>query len=123
MVAFWRELAQRPFGADGLAGSARPLPSPAHAFPAGRRTYTWHRELALPAGQEAAAAAAPRAEGAARGSCAGGGATGPPAPDPPAAVGLRPAPVAVEALQEVWCPVEDGAAAAGPPSYADCFQF
>eukprot|EP00931_Biecheleriopsis_adriatica_P079300 TRINITY_DN52705_c0_g1_i1.p1 TRINITY_DN52705_c0_g1~~TRINITY_DN52705_c0_g1_i1.p1 ORF type:complete len:526 (-),score=105.59 TRINITY_DN52705_c0_g1_i1:34-1611(-) len=48
MVAFWHQIETRPFGADGLAGSSRPLPDPAAPLTAGPKTYTWHQELRLP---------------------------------------------------------------------------
>ncbi|CAE8668041.1 unnamed protein product, partial [Polarella glacialis] len=59
MLAFWRQIKQRPFEEDGLAGSSRPLPDPAAAFETGTRRFTWHQKLALPLpgllGDEAAA--------------------------------------------------------------------
>lgn len=47
MVAFWREIRERPFGPDGLPGSSRPLPDTSAPFSTGTRDYTWHQELAL----------------------------------------------------------------------------
>mmetsp|Transcript_74486 Transcript_74486/g.147516 ORF Transcript_74486/g.147516 Transcript_74486/m.147516 type:complete len:566 (+) Transcript_74486:94-1791(+) len=53
MVAFWRKVTLRPFGADGLAGSNRPFPDPSAPLTAGPRTYTWQQQLAadLPSSQ------------------------------------------------------------------------
>ena len=48
MVAFWREIEARPFGADGLSGSSRPVPESAQVLEVGQRRYTWHQGLALP---------------------------------------------------------------------------
>mmetsp|Transcript_88075 Transcript_88075/g.238625 ORF Transcript_88075/g.238625 Transcript_88075/m.238625 type:complete len:104 (-) Transcript_88075:78-389(-) len=47
MVAFWRDVAVRPFGPDGLPGSSRPLPPTSEPFVAGGRSYTWHQQLQL----------------------------------------------------------------------------
>jgi len=47
MVAFWRDVAIRPFGPDGLPGSSRPLPDPSAPLVGGGRTYTWHQALKL----------------------------------------------------------------------------
>lgn len=49
MVAFWRKIQTRPWEADGLAGSSRPLPDPSKPAEIGPKTYTWHQALALPA--------------------------------------------------------------------------
>ncbi|CAE7804410.1 unnamed protein product, partial [Symbiodinium sp. CCMP2456] len=48
MIAFWPEIELRPFGADGLAGSSRAAPDPAHVLEVGDRRYTWHQALSLP---------------------------------------------------------------------------
>merc|ERR1712107_328063 len=51
-VAFWKDIRVRPFGADGLAGSSRPLPDPAALLKVGPNTYTWHQTPALPVGEQ-----------------------------------------------------------------------
>lgn len=102
MVAFWRSIAERPFGPEGAAGSSRPVPPVEAPAKFGARTYTWHTKLALASsglllGAEQSAAVEPRA-------------------------------VAPMALPEVWAAVpqegaKDEGSAGALPAYRDCFQW
>lgn len=100
MVAFWRAITPRPFGADGLAGSNRPLPNLTAPSLAGSRSYTWHLKLALSAS------------------------------DLPAESVVTPAPTPILARPGVWVAISkpagthiDSDKPAELPLYTDCFQF
>ena len=99
MIAFWHEIEMRPFGADGLSGSSRPAPDPAHALEMGERRYTWHQTLCLPS------------------TAAGTASNLDPAPAPSEVLLPSNAPVWVTLDGD---PIQDEA---GLPDIGACFQF
>merc|ERR1712129_16013 len=118
MVAFWRDIAIRPFAPDGLPGSSRPLPDCNEPMHLGGRTYTWQQKLRVQSsGQSALASTASSAS---------------PAEVPPLPVACVWEKVGRASAERLPAAVAAAGTAVGAalesssehvPEYSKCFQF